>query len=360
MLVEVMHAEICAQPAVLRRVLETYVDPARRALRFDAAVLQALSGASRLGFTACGSSLRAAAIGRLALEELAALPSQLEIASELVGRALPGVGRGAVQISVSQSGATADTLAAMHGWRARGGQCLSVVNVADSPMAAVADWTLFTHAGLELAIPSTKGFTSQVLVLVLLALGVARRGDRVAPAAWKGWLDALEELPGQVAQALQTEAAARAVAQRLADAPYVIFLGRGVGYPLALEGALKLKESACVPAEGYAAAEFRHGPAALVRRGTPVVVLAPGGVHHRALLEGMARLRQEGAFVVAIGAASDVALAQVADAVIGVPCPSPWLASLCMSVPLQWLAYHAALARGLNPDTPPNLVKSLG
>ncbi len=313
----------------------------------------------RVVLTGCGTAWHAGLVGEYALEELARLPVEVEYASELRYRN-PVLGPGDLIIAISQSGETADTLAALREARMRGAQVMGICNVVGSTIAREAGLGVYTHAGPEIGVASTKAFSTQVATLVMLAIQWGRlRGSQSAEsaAALAGELVRVPELIGRVCAGAEQ---IRAIAQALADSTNALYLGRGINFPVALEGALKLKEISYIHAEGYPAAEMKHGPIALIDRHMPVVVIATGDGHVRdKVMANIEEIRARSGRVIAIADEEDAEIAAHAEHVIRVPRVATVLSPLINVVPLQLLAYYIAAERGCEIDRPRNLAKSV-
>ncbi|MCO4772088.1 MAG: glutamine--fructose-6-phosphate transaminase (isomerizing) [Deltaproteobacteria bacterium] len=312
----------------------------------------------RITLVACGTSYHAALAASYVLEDLARVPSNVEIASELRYRN-PIVDAKTLYLAVSQSGETADTLAAMKEVQRKGGKVLGIVNVVGSTIARQSDGGIYIRSGPEVAVASTKAYTSQLLALVLLALKIGRMRD-VSAGEGRELLEALEALPEQLRSVLdEGEQAMTKLAGELAHAPFVLFLGRGINYPTAMEGALKLKEVSYIQCEGLAAAEMKHGPIALISDGTPVIFLCPMDQLHEKTLSNMEEVKARKGRVIAVGNPGDERVQALADVFIEVPRTHPLLSPFLMVAPLQQLAYHTALQLGRDVDKPRNLAKSV-
>ncbi len=319
----------------------------------------AIAGASRLTVVACGSSLPAAGTARHAIEQATGLPMDLEIASEFRDRPAPPAA-GSVALLVSQSGETADTLATMPALAARGVPCIGVVNVPGSAIGRQSDLLWPTAAGPELGVAATKSFTAQLHALLALGLRLGQQRGTIAPEFDAALAAALEAAPEVVDAAQAAEPHCVEIARRLVREGEALFLGRGPGAALAAEGALKLKELSYLHAEGFAAGELKHGPIALVREGTPVIAIAPGGPALPKLLANMSAVRARGAYVVALtDEAGEAACREAADEVLVLPGATPEVAPFAAAVALQLIAYHAALLLGHDVDRPRNLAKSV-
>jgi glucosamine--fructose-6-phosphate aminotransferase (isomerizing) len=315
-------------------------------------------GFQKLVLVACGTSWHAALVGKFMIEELAKVPTEVDIASEFRYRD-PLVGPGTLVIGISQSGETADTLAALRLAKGKGATVAAICNVVGSTMTREAHGTVYTHAGPEIGVASTKAFTAQLAALALLAVYLGRRRGCLAEARAKEVLGHLREVPGRMEKALKSDAAIAAIAQRFAHARDLLYLGRGVNYPIALEGALKLKEISYIHAEGYPAGEMKHGPIALIDEQLPVVCIAVQGKVHDKTLSNIEEARARGGVVLAVLTEGDRSLDGKAAASLEVPACEELLSPLLVSLPLQLLAYHLAVRRGCDVDQPRNLAKSV-
>ena len=309
---------------------------------------------SRVVIVACGTSWHAGLCGRYMLESLARLPVEVELASEFRYRD-PIVDERTLCLAISQSGETADTLAAVKEAKRRGARAISICNVVGSAIPRECDGTLYTRAGPEIGVASTKAFTTQLACLFLLAVKLGRLRGALAPEAARTHLAALRQVPQWMEQVVRQEPSLIPVAKRCAQARDVLFLGRGSQYPVALEGALKLKEISYIHAEGYAAGEMKHGPIALVDENLPVVVLATREPVYEKTLGNMEEVRARGGLVYAVVSEGDVYAASLAQVALTVPEAPPLLSIL----PLQFLAYHVADLKGTDVDQPRNLAKSV-
>ena len=318
---------------------------------------QELRQIDRVIMTACGTSYHAGLVGEYLFEEFARLPVEVEYASELRYRN-PPMSRDTVVLAITQSGETADTLAAMRESKRMGHRTLAICNVVGSSIAREADGGVYLHAGQEVGVASTKAFTSQVCVLSMLALYFGRT-RHLSAGAGQRIIAELRRLPDQVRQALECHDKVKKIAERFAGANNVLYLGRQYLYPAALEGALKLKEISYVHAEGYAAAEMKHGPIALVDGHTPSVFLVPRGTVFDKVMSNMQEIKARGGPVIAVCSPGDADVASVADEVIPVPDVPEYLQAIVTAIPLQLLAYEIALLRGCDVDKPRNLAKSV-
>jgi len=353
-----MLKEIYEQPSVIGDTLSSHIDPHTRTvalpdLPFD------LAAVPRVTAIACGTAYYAAMVAKYWLETVARLPVELDIASEFRYREAP-MPEGGVALFVSQSGETADTLAALRYARSQGQHIVSVVNVPESSIARESDVVLPTHAGPEIGVASTKAFTTQLTVLACFAVAAARARGLLDPAAEQRLADALIEVPARVTEVLSHDEAIEAIAHRVAEARDVLYLGRGTAYPLALEGALKLKEISYIHAEGYAAGEMKHGPIALIDETVPVIVLAPRDALFDKTVSNVQETMARGGRVVFFSDAEGIdRLGGGAEAAIALPTVDPLVAPILYALPVQLLAYHTAVVKGTDVDQPRNLAKSV-
>ena len=312
----------------------------------------------RIWIAACGTSWHAGLVGKYLLEELARISVQVDIASEFRYRN-PLVGKKDLFVAISQSGETADTLAALREAKQKGARVVSIVNVVGSTLARESDGVLYTHCGPEIGVASTKAFTAQLTALYLLALHCARARNAMTVADGKAWLDRLVQLPALVERVLGREAEIMAIAKRYYKKRNFLFLGRGINYPIALEGSLKLKETSYIHAEGYPAGEMKHGPIALIDKDMPIVMLAPRDRLYEKTVSNLMEVKARRAPVIAFVAEGERDLGKVADAVFTVPDTHPMMSPILFTIPLQLLAYHIAVLRGADVDQPRNLAKSV-
>jgi glutamine---fructose-6-phosphate transaminase (isomerizing) len=318
-----------------------------------------LRNVNRIVIVACGTSYHAGLIGRYAIEEWARVPVEMDIASEYRYRN-PVVGPGDLVIGITQSGETADTLAAMRLAKEAGAKVLTVTNIMGSQATRDADAVLYTRAGLEIGVAATKTFLAQVAAMYLLGLRIAELRETLEPARIEELVAGLKALPVKIDETLaSTEEAVRGVAERHFDQEFFLFLGRHIGLPVCLEGALKLKEVSYIPTDAYAAGEMKHGPIALLDESTPVVCIATVSPVLEKVLSNVEEVRARGAQTIAIATAGDERVRDVADETIEVA-SSDWILQPILAVlPLQLLAYDIARARGLNVDQPRNLAKTV-
>ncbi len=313
--------------------------------------------AKRMIVTACGTAWHAGLVGEYLFEDLARLPVEVEYASEFRYRN-PVIEPGTVVIAISQSGETADTLAALREAKERGALALGIVNAVGSTIARETDAGVYLHVGPEIGVASTKAFIGQVTVLALTACYLGRR-RHLSQYRCEEFLGALSEVPDKIRRILEQSDEIRRVTERFVDRDNWLYLGRGFNYPIALEGALKLKEISYIHAEGLPAAEMKHGPIALINEDMPVVFIATRGSQYHKILSNIEEVRSRGGRVLAVATEGDDEIARMAEHVFTVPdCPEP-LQPLLTVIPLQLLAYHAAVLRGCNVDKPRNLAKSV-
>ncbi len=318
---------------------------------------QELRSIDRVVLTACGTSWHAGLVGEYLLEEFARIPTEVEYASELRYRN-PPLGTRTMVFSITQSGETADTLAAMRECKRKGHPTLSICNVVGSTIAREADGGIYLHAGPEIGVASTKAFTSQVTALTLLALYLGRMRHLSYPAG-KRMIRHLRAMPETIEKALKCNDQVQEVAAKYMTCENFLYLGRLYNFPVALEGALKLKEISYIHAEGYPAAEMKHGPIALVDQKTPSVFVVPRGGIYPKVISNLEEVRARKGPVIAIACEGDEKVAEIADDTIFVPDVEEYLQPLVTSIPLQLLAYHIAVLRGCNVDRPRNLAKSV-
>ena len=354
-----MLKEICEQPETVKSTLRGRLLFEEGTARLNGLNLsvEACAGISRIVIVACGTSWHAGLVGRHIIEELARLPVTVEYASEYRSRRQPAI-PGTLTLAISQSGETADTLEAMRAAKASGSRVLGIVNVVGSTIAREADGGIYLHAGPEIGVASTKAFTSQIVALTLLALWLGRQrglslemGQEIACQ--------LARLPSHITRALALEPRVRAVAEAYAGRGSFLYLGRGVSFPVALEGALKLKEISYIHAEGYPAAEMKHGPIALIDTDMPVVFVAPRDEVYRKVLSNMQEVKARGGRVIAVTTEGRDDLGTLVDHRLSVPATAPLLSPVLTTIPLQLLAYHLAVVRGCDVDRPRNLAKSV-
>lgn len=321
-------------------------------------VFPKLEEAQRIIIIGCGTSWHAALIGEYMLEEYAQVPVEVEYASEFRYRK-PIINSKDVVILISQSGETADTLAALHLAKAKGATVLGICNVVGSSLARETDAGVYTHAGVEIGVASTKAFTAQVTVLTMIALKLAKRKGTIDIKEYQNLVKELAAVPEKGRIILESNDEIQQIAEKYNEAVNALYLGRGYLFPVALEGALKLKEISYVHAEGYAAGEMKHGPIALVDDNLPVVVVAPEDAYYEKVVSNIQEVKARKGNVIAIVTEGDTGLKELANDVIEIPKSHPAVAPLLSVIPLQLLAYHIALLKGCNVDQPRNLAKSV-
>jgi glucosamine--fructose-6-phosphate aminotransferase (isomerizing) len=314
--------------------------------------------ARRAYLIACGTSFHASLVGRYWIEQLARMPAQAELASEVRHRE-PVFEKDDLVIAVSQSGETLDTLVAVRAAREAGATVLSIANVLESAIPRASHGALYTHAGPEIGVASTKCFTTQLVALLLLAVHLGRRRGTLDEAKAREVLQALVEVPREMRRALEGKDAVVEVARRYHGSPNVLFLGRGLSYPIALEGALKLKEISYAHAEGYAAGEMKHGPIALIDERMPVVVIIPRDRHFEKTLANVQEVRARDGQVIAVATEGDTEVHALAQHVLEIPKAPEVVQPLLTVLPLQLLAYYAADFKGTDVDQPRNLAKTV-
>jgi glucosamine--fructose-6-phosphate aminotransferase (isomerizing) len=312
----------------------------------------------RVIILACGTSYHAGLVGKFLIENVARIACEVDLASEFRYRE-PVVGARDLVVAISQSGETADTLAAVKEAKSRGARTLAICNVVDSAIARLSDWVLYTHAGPEIGVASTKCFTAQLAALTLLAIHLGRRSGGLADEAAADLVGALVQMPHKMSETLRGCTTMRELARKYMHARDFLFLGRGTNYPIALEGALKLKEISYIHAEGYAAGEMKHGPIALIDDGLPVVVIATQGKGYDKVLSNLAEVRAREGHVIAVATKGDESIKDHCQDVLWVEDAPPLLQPLLTVLPLQLLAYSMAVARGTDVDQPRNLAKSV-
>jgi glucosamine--fructose-6-phosphate aminotransferase (isomerizing) len=353
-----MEKELHEHPAVLGDTLHQMVDPGTRAVALPELPF-ALAAIPRITISACGSAFYAGMVGRFWFESIARIPCDGDVASEFRYRA-PPMPQGGLGLLVSQSGETADTLAALRYMRDQGQHVLSIVNVAESSMARQSGAVLQTVAGPEVGVASTKAFTAQLAVLACLAIGLGRARGAISAAEEAAMTGALLEVPGRAAEVLEHDADIARIARRVVEARDVLFLGRGACFPIAMEGALKLKEISYIHAEGYAAGEMKHGPIALIDRNVPVIAIAPSGPLFEKTASNLQEAAARGGQVIVLSDAEGAEkLKTIAADIIVLPRVDPFVAPILYAIAVQLLAYHVAVLKGTDVDQPRNLAKSV-
>jgi glucosamine--fructose-6-phosphate aminotransferase (isomerizing) len=355
-----MQKEIFEQPRAIidtigTRVLEGEGDVDLNGIELTRERVEAIH---RVHLVACGTAYYACMVGKYLFEQIARLPAEVDLASEFRYRD-PILDESCVVIPVSQSGETADTLAALRMGKALGARVISICNVRDATIARESDDVLYTHAGPEIGVASTKAFTTQIVALYLLALKIGIAKGRLGVDEARARIGDLLRLPRLVEHVLQLDEPVRVIAQKFFHASDFLFLGRGIMYPIALEGALKLKEISYIHAEGYAAGEMKHGPIALIDEAMPVVVIANKSAVYDKVVSNLEQVRSREGVVIAVASEGDERIADKVSEVIRIPDLGEYLTSVLAAVPLQLLAYHVAVLKGTDVDQPRNLAKSV-
>ena len=354
-----MLKEIFEQPACLRTCMGGRIDAHDGKIKLGGIrdYLRELTRARHVIFTACGTAFHAGLVGEFLLEHLARIPVETEYASEFRYRN-PIIEDGTIVIAISQSGETADTLAAVEQANERGAMVLGVVNVVGSTIARTTDAGIYLHVGPEIGVASTKAFTAQVAVLSMLAIEMGRR-RHVSSDQATSYIDELAQIPDKIEQILEQSNHIRDIASANVDKENWLFLGRGFNYPVALEGALKLKEISYIHAEGLPAAEMKHGPIALIANGMPAVFIATAGPQYDKIMGNIEEVKARGGKVIVVATEGDQRIERLADHLITIPDAPELFQPMLTAVPLQLLAYHAAVLRGHDVDKPRNLAKSV-
>ena len=351
-----MLKEIMEQPRAAKATLAPRIQNGEIVLEgFDPALMKDVH---KILITACGSAYYAGCAGKYTIEKLCRIPVQVELASEL-RYADPLVDQHTLLIVLSQSGETADTIAAMKECRRWGAKVLAIVNVVGSTIAKLADVTLYTWAGPEIAVATTKGYTTQLLVLYLFALSAAKALKTIEDGEYRRLLNALKALPKQIQQVLDMNPGIPKLAKKYHNTPSMFFIGRNTDYAVALEGALKMKEISYIHAESYAAGELKHGTIALIHEGQPVIALCCNGAVVEKTMSNIVEVKARGAEVLAVANRENQKIVSLADDMIFIPKVDPLLCAVVEIIPLQLLAYHVAKENGCDIDKPKNLAKSV-
>jgi len=355
-----MLKEIYEQPRAVRdtiagRIMEEEGDVFLEDLKLSPELLASID---RICIVACGTSWHSGLVGKFLLEEQCRIPVEVDIASEFRYRN-PVVNDRTLMVLISQSGETADTLAAMREGRSRGAKAIAICNVVDSSIAREADGVIYTHAGPEIGVASTKAFVTQLVALYLLAIRFGRATGALDTTRGRELITGLLEVSALMEETLKLDAEIEKVAKRYMHARDFLYLGRGMNYPIALEGALKLKEISYIHAEGYPAGEMKHGPIALIDENMPVVVLVPKNSTYEKVVSNMEEVIARGGRVIAVCSQGDQDIAGKVETVIEIPAAAEELLPLLLSIPLQLLAYHVAVLKGTDVDQPRNLAKSV-
>jgi glucosamine--fructose-6-phosphate aminotransferase (isomerizing) len=353
-----MLKEIYEQPAVIGDTLQTILNPWNEMITLPDLPFD-LTKIPRVTIVACGTSYHAGMVARYWFETVAGVPCDIDIASEFRYRTVE-MQQGGLSLFISQSGETADTLAALRYAKAQGQHIVSVVNVAESSMARESDAILQTKAGPEIGVASTKAFTTQLTTLACFVIGMAAARGKIDRTQEAALCHALTEVPSRANDVLNHDEAIEKLAHEVMEARDVLYLGRGTGYPIALEGALKLKEISYIHAEGYAAGEMKHGPIALIDEHVPVIVIAPSDELFDKTASNMQEVIARGGRVIFLSDAAGIAkLGDMAAATIELPAVDPYVAPILYTIPIQLLAYHVAVLKGTDVDQPRNLAKSV-
>ncbi|MBM4347574.1 MAG: glutamine--fructose-6-phosphate transaminase (isomerizing), partial [Deltaproteobacteria bacterium] len=324
-------------------------------VNLDSSVLNKIR---RICLIACGTSYHAALVGKFLIEGLCRIPVETDIGSEFRYRN-PILGNDTLLVTISQSGETADTLAALREGKRQGAMSLAICNVVESSLARDSDHVIYTHAGPEIGVASTKTFVTQLVILFLLALRMGRELGILSREDGRGYIEELVRIPHLMEEMLQSSKQVLEIAKKYLQARDFLYLGRGVNYPIALEGALKLKEISYIHAEGYPAGEMKHGPIALIDRDMPVVVLATRNDVYEKVLSNIEQVKAREGKVIALVSQSDREIVRKVDDALFIPEAHPYLTPILLTLPLQLLAYHMADLKGTDVDQPRNLAKSV-
>lgn len=317
-----------------------------------------IANANRIIIIACGTSWHAGLVGEYYIEDLARIPVEVEYASEFRYRN-PIIRKDDVVIAISQSGETADTLAALKMSKDMGATILGIVNVVGSSISRITHGGSYTHAGPEIGVASTKAFTTQVTLLAMLAMMIAKKRNTISPNRFQALLDEMEALPKKIEKLLQSADHIKEIATEYKDAHNALYLGRGSSFPIALEGALKLKEISYIHAEGYPAAEMKHGPIALIDENMPVFVIATKGPNYEKVVSNIQEVKARKGRIIAIVTEGDTAVKELAEDVIEIPDADEIIVPILATIPFQLISYYIAVMRGCNVDQPRNLAKSV-
>jgi glucosamine--fructose-6-phosphate aminotransferase (isomerizing) len=352
-----MQKEIHEQPRAVADTLAGRVDLEHDNVMLDGIVVDT-SNIKRIVMVACGTSYHSSLVGKFLIEDMARIPVEVEIASEYRYRN-PVVRDSDLVIAISQSGETADTMGAVQLAKERGATVLGISNVLESSIPRLSDYAFYTHAGPEIGVASTKAFTTQLVSLTLLAIHLGRQTGELSPERARELLAELVSLPNKMAELIEHGAQLQVIARRYGNSRGFLFMGRGNQYPIALEGALKLKEISYIHAEGYPAGEMKHGPIALIDEELPVVVLVPKGPLYEKVVSNLTEVRAREGKVIAIASRGDNDIGAIADEVVMIPTTLPQLQPILSVVPLQQLSYYVADHKGTDIDQPRNLAKSV-
>ena len=355
-----MLKEIYEQPKSILDTLRGRIDPQNKEIKLGGIYdyEEKINNAERIIIVACGTSWHAGLIGEYLFEDFARIPVEVEYASEFRYRN-PIIRESDIVLAISQSGETADTLAALKLAKSKGATVLGVCNVVGSSIPRITHAGIYTHAGPEIGVASTKAFTTQVMVLTLMALRIGKKKGTISNGDYHQLITELELIADKIESVLTINNQIRIVAKEFKDANNFLYLGRGYNFPVALEGALKLKEISYIHAEGYPAAEMKHGPIALIDDKMPIVVIANKKGNYQKVVSNIQEVKARGGRLIAIVTEGDQIVKKLADYCFEIPNCSEALSPLLSNVPLQLLSYHIALLRGCNVDQPRNLAKSV-
>jgi len=355
-----MLKEIYEQPRAIEDTMRGRISPDEANVYLEEmnVSVDKLRNLKRIIITGCGTSWHAGLIGEYIIEDLVRIPVEVENAAEFRYRN-PVIEKDTIVIAISQSGETADTLGAIREVHAKGRKVISICNVVGSSIARESNAVIYTHAGPEIGVASTKAFTTQLTILYLLAIYLGRIRKTISPAQARQLIADLRKIPETVRFMLKEGNKIQKLAARFYEKPNFLYLGRGEGYPVALEGALKLKEVSYIHAEGYPAAEMKHGPIALIDKNMPVVVLALKGRRYEKIISNIEEIKARGGIVIALSTEGDREIKKKVDEVLYVPPANIWLSPIVAVIPLQLLAYYIAVKKGYNPDQPRHLAKSV-
>ncbi len=355
-----MLKEIYEQPRAIGDTLRGRFNPEQGEVNFAEFGLNVneIKDIKKIFIVACGTSYHAALIGKYMIEDLSRVSTEVDIASEFRYRR-PLIGPGDLTILITQSGETADTLAALREAKKLGARTLSICNVVGSTCSRESDYVFYTHSGPEIGVASTKAFTTQIVALYLFAIGMGKARGKISSDLSMDLLKELLLLPGKVEEALSIDEEISSIAKEVFKAKGFLYLGRGINYPIALEGALKLKEISYIHAEGYAAGEMKHGPIALIDEELPVIVIAPKDKLFQKLISNIQEVKSRGGKVLAITDDSINEISKISDRCITVPHTNTYLTPVMMAIPVQLIAYHVGVLRGCDVDQPRNLAKSV-
>jgi len=355
-----MLKEIYEQPRSIRDSFRGRLDTKKSIITLGGIIeyQQKLVNAKRIIIIACGTSWHAGLVGEYLFEDIARVPVEVEYASEFRYRN-PIINEDDIVIAISQSGETADTLAAIELAKSKGATVIGICNVVGSSIARATHAGSFTHAGPEIGVASTKAFTAQITILTLMALIIAQEKGTISKSRFQQIINELEAIPEKVVRTLKTGSQIKTIAREFKDVKNFLYLGRGYNFPVALEGALKLKEISYIHAEGYPAAEMKHGPIALIDEKMPVVFIATNKGYYEKIISNIQEVKARKGIIIAVVTEGDTEVKKLADYVVEIPETEEMLVPLLATIPLQKLAYHIAVMRGCNVDQPRNLAKSV-